>query len=347
MNEMRSSMITARDVAELVGLSISTVGRALTNDPRISAETIAKVKKAADGLGYVRNLPAQMMRGGSSNLIGLLLPDVRNDFYSAIAQSLSESCDQHGFRVVLSITGDDRDAEHRHLRELAGARVAGTIIVPTQRPRRESITLLKELPHVQLLRRHPSVGGAWFGIDDEGAVNQAAEHLLTLGHREIAYVGGHGGLSTGAARETGVRRAYADAGLPTDHLQILHVKTTVSGGEEALQSLLGQPSPPTAVISGSVHVTQGFLSVLTARSISVPSSLSVVGFGDPFWSAWWGPGLTTIRPPVRSLAAMCGLWMIDAVRKERSLINASDDHGVVQSALIVRGSTAPPSKRPG
>ncbi len=337
-------MVTARDVAEKLGVSISTIGRAMADDPRISADTKTKVRRAADELGYVGNLPARMMRGESSKLIGLIIPDVRNDFYSSIAQALSESCDRHGYRLVLSISSDDRDVEHRHIRDLVGARVAGIVIVPTVKPKRESAVLLENLPHVQLLRRVPTLGDAWFGIDDEQALESAATHLIKLGHRAIAYIGGRDALSTGAARAEGVRQAFAKAGLPADELQLVLGNPSIEAGEYALCSLLDGPSPPTAVLSGSVQVTLGILNTLAKRRISAPDQLSVIGFGDPVWFAWWGPGLTTVRPPIHSLASTCGLWFIDQLGREGVNGQVSAHQAISPSSLIVRGSAGAPAR---
>jgi DNA-binding LacI/PurR family transcriptional regulator len=336
-----TKIITAREVGEKAGISISTVGRALADDPRISAETKARVRRVADELGYAGNLPARMMRGNSSNLIGLILPDVRNDFYSATAQALSESYDRQGFRLVLSITGDDREAEHRHIRDLVSARVAGIIIVPTAKPRRESAVLLASVPHVQLLRHIPALGSAWFGIDDEVALEAATSHLIKLGHRCIAYVGGSPALSTGAARLRGVKRAFEVAGLAADSLRAIVGSPTINLGEDAVGLLLDAAVPPTAVVSGAVHVSEGILKALKRRAVEVPGQLSVVGFGDPIWFAWWGPGLTTIQPPIGSLATTCGLWFLDHIRNNDGAGMATHQ-ATSQSTLVVRGSTTPP-----
>jgi DNA-binding LacI/PurR family transcriptional regulator len=336
-----TKMITAREVAEKVGISISTVGRAMADDPRISAETKAKVRRVADELGYVGNLPARMMRGSSSNLIGLILPDIRNDFYSAIAQALSECCDRQGYRLVLSISGDDREAEHRHIRDLVGARVSGIIIVPMAKPRRESAALLASVPHVQLLRHVPALGSAWFGIDDDAALEAATSHLIKLGHRSIAYIGGSPALSTGAARLRGVKRAFEVAGLAADSLKTVVGPTTLDFGEAALGSLLDGSVPPTAVVSGSVHVTEGILKALRRRAVDIPRQLSVIGFGDPIWFAWWGPGLTTIQPPIGSLATTCGLWFLDQIQNYDGSGTATHQ-ATSPSTLVIRGSTTPP-----
>ena len=125
-----SSIITARDVAEESGVSISTVGRALNDDARISARTIAHVREVVDRLGYVQSMAARVMKGGSSKQIGLVLPNINNDFYSTIAQSISKCCEREGYSLVLSVTDDNRDSELQQIRDLAGAKVSGIFIVP-------------------------------------------------------------------------------------------------------------------------------------------------------------------------------------------------------------------------
>jgi len=322
-----------------LGVSISTIGRALANDPRISAETKARVLKAAERAGYVGNTPARMMRGGTSNLVGLVLPDVRNDFYAQIAQALSESCDREGQRLVLAITADDRDIEARHIRELTSARVSGVIIVPTASPRRDSVRMLQGLAHVQLLRRSPSLGDVWFGIDDEVALFEATKHLIELGHRRIAYIGGEESHSTGASRLSGFRRAFKTLGLSLDKAVISLGPTTSAFGFAATERLLASPKGPTAIVTASVHITLGLIEAVEKLHVPVPERISVVGFGDPAWYQWWRGGLTTIRPPVKELATTCGLWFLHRLRTKVDPRTWEGHSAVVNSNLILRAST--------
>lgn len=332
-------MITAREIAAKVGVSISTVGRALSDDPRISRETKDKVRRAADQAGYVGNMPARIVRGGASNLVGLILPDVRNDFYAAIAQALSETCDREGHRLVLSIAGDDRDVEARHIRELTGARAAGIIVVPTASPRKESVQMLRGMHHVQLLRRVPSIGGAWFGIDDQSALRGATHHLVDLGHQRIAYVGGRDTLSTGAARLSGFREALA--GLEGVEAMEEVGPPTADFGAAAIERLMARPDRPTAIVTGSVHITLGIVQAVEKLGIAVPADLSLVGFGDPQWCQWWRGGMTTIRPPVQELATTCGLWFLHQLRSRQA--HAGVEHSAtVTSTLILRATTTAP-----
>ena len=334
-------MIKAKEVAALSGVSISTVGRALSDDPRISAETKAKVHKAAAKLGYVENSAARIMRGGSSKLVGLMLPDIRNDFYSTIAEALSICCDAEGYQVALSIA-DDSESEARHLKELVSAHVAGIVIVPTSSPKLETHKLLRSIPHVQLLRRMTSTQSAWFGIDDEDCVRTGTKHLLELGHRSIAYIGGSMDLSTGRARLKGFRRALTEAHVKRKNTVEVLGPPTVEFGIEAMTRLMAGKSRPTALITGSVQVTQAVLETISALQISVPEELSVVGFGDAPGFDWWGSGLTTMKMPVQELATECGQWFLNTLKTKAT--NDSHYTAIVPAQFVLRNSTAAASK---
>ena len=334
-------MITTRDIAERLGISVSTVGRALADDPRISEETKFRVRKTASEMGYVANRAARMMRGASSNVVALVIPDIRNTFYSTIAHELSKNVEAQGFQLMLSETDDDRMVELRHLRELSANRVAGIIIVPTARPHSESVKLLKAVPHLQLLRRHQSLGSQWFGLDDHEALLQATTHLVEQGHTRLAYLGGPAELPTGAERLRGFRTALREGGLPDDagHAE-LGPPSSTEHSRQAVRKLLSHTSPPTALVLGSVQHTQGALEELLELGVKVPGDLSVVGFGDEPGFSWWGPGLTTVGLPVQEMATGCALWMMRRLRTQPG--NDGPYTSVSPGSLIVRGSTAPP-----
>ena len=331
--------VTAQDIAQRLGLSVSTIGRALADDPRISVTTKARVKATADSLGYVANAAAQIMRGGSSKLVGLVLPDIRNDFYATIAQALSACCDREGYRLALSITDDDRDVEARQVKELVGARVAGIIVVPTANPRRETLTMLHGLPKVQLLRNLPALAADWFGIDDEHCMEVGTRHLLDLGHHRIAYVGGEPSLTTGMARVSGFRAAFRASGVDPAMAAEELGPTTVAFGAQATARLLASSKKPTAMITGSVQVTLGVLETLREQRVLVPGQLSLVGFGDPPWFKWLGEGLTTLHMPIEELATACGLWFLNRLRSKQA---AGRPHtSITRASLILRSTTGP------
>ncbi|WP_405625523.1 LacI family transcriptional regulator [Streptomyces sp. NBC_00016] len=337
-------MITTRDIAERLGISVSTVGRALSDDPRISEETKFRVRQAASDMGYVGNRAARMMRGASSNVIALVIPDIRNSFYSTIAHELSKNMEAEGFQLMLSETDDDRMVELRHLRELSANRVAGVIIVPTARPHNDSVKLLRGLPHLQLLRRHPSLGAQWFGVDDHEALREATAHLVAQGHTRLAYVGGPEELPTGAERLRGFHSALRDGGLPDDAGRTeLGPPSSVDHGRQAVRRLLSGPDAPSALVLGSIQLTLGVLEELSRQGVKVPEDLSVVGFGEEPGFSWWGPGLTTIGLPIQEMATGCALWLLRRLKTKPG--DDSPYTSLSPGSLVVRGSTAPPQGR--
>lgn len=330
--------VTTRDIAEQLNLAVSTVGRALANDPRVSVHTRHRVEQKAAELGYVGNQAARMMRGAPSTVIGLLIPDIGNTFYSAAAHALAQCMSRQGYQVMLCETDDDRENELAQVRSMIAGQVAGVIVVPTPNPRKESIRLLQQLPHVQFLRKHPALE-QWFGIDDRAVLRDATQHLRDLGHTRIAYLGGPTALSTGRDRKAGYLDALAehhDPGL------IAHIPPfCVQDARKELARLLDAPHPPTALVTASNRITQGALEELTARRISVPQRFSVVGFTDDPGFAWWGPGLTTMALPVHDIAVACSTWLLQHLR------NNTDPTPFASSAggrLIKRGTTAPPAQ---
>ncbi|MBE4739073.1 LacI family DNA-binding transcriptional regulator [Streptomyces caniscabiei] len=337
-------MITTRDIAERLGVSVSTVGRALADDPRISEETKFKVRQAASEMGYVGNRAARMMRGASSNVVGLVIPDIRNSFYSTIAHELSKNMEAEGFQLMLAETDDDRMVELRHLRELSATRVAGVIIVPTARPHGDAVKLLRTVPHLQLLRRHPSLGAQWFGVDDHEALRRATAHLVTQGHTRIAYLGGPEELPTGAERLRGFHTALTEGGLSADTARTeLAPPSSVDHGRRATRRLLEGPDAPTALVLGSIQLTRGVLEELSTQGVEVPRELSVVGFGDEPGFSWWGRGLTTTGLPIEEMATGCALWLLRRLKTEPG--NDGPYASVSPGSLIVRGSTASPGGR--
>ncbi|BCW06260.1 LacI family DNA-binding transcriptional regulator [Arthrobacter sp. NtRootA1] len=334
-------MVTTKDIAAHLQLSVSTVGRALADDARISEQTKVRVRQAASELGYVGNRAARMMRGASSNVVGLVIPDVRNSFYSTIAHELSAIMAGEEYQLMLAETFDDRLIERRHLRELSASHAAGVVIAPTPNPHGDSVNLLRGMPHVQLLRRHASLGGQWFGLDDQRALQDATAHLLELGHTRIAYIGASEDLPTGRERLEGYTQALLADGIPpASDLIELGPPASPEHAKEAIRRLLNQPTPPTAVVLGSVQHTVGLLDAALEIGIEVPSELSVVGFGDQSGFSWWGPGLTTISLPIGDVATSCGLWFI---RRLNNPPAGNDPYESVSAGwLVPRGSTAAP-----
>jgi LacI family transcriptional regulator len=336
-------MTTIKDIARLLGIAPSTVARALNDHPHIRDVTKARVRATADKLGYVAHSAARSMRSRASTLVGLVVPEVEHTDLAIAAKAMAECCNEAGFQIVLSLTEDDPKKEYAHLYALASARAAGIAIMPTASPLRESIALLKRLPFVQLLRHSQALESDWFALDDEFGIYEATRHLIELGHRKVAYLGGSEGLSTGGQRLRGYRRALGEADIAYDNRLIATIPPIGFDAHDAFR-VLYEAARPTAIVLGAPRIAIGALEAIGDLGLRVPDDLSVIGFGDQAWMKGWGPGLSTIRMPARDLALACGSFLLRRIReKSRELQRLTDlCQTLHRPALVLRGSAAAP-----
>ena len=345
--DKQTPLVTIKNIAQHLGVAASTVARALSHDQRISPATRAKVAQAALDLGYVANSAARQMRSQRSHMVGLVIPDVLNAFYSTAAQAISQSFDEAGYQMVLCISEDKPEVEMRQVRSLAEARVDGIVWVPTLKPMPQTVTWLESIAHAQLIRKCPLLKSDWFGIDDEDTTRQATQHLLGLGHRHIAYIGGPKALSTGNDRLQGFLQAMHAAQAQVDDSAVFCDAPDAASGQRVMAQLLLRNPRPTAVVMSTSRGTEGALEALRLQATSVPAELSVVGFNDSPAIAWWGPGLTTMRMPVREVASASAQHLIRLLGASKSVLAPA--LGMVTQyppSLIVRGSTAAKPTQP-
>jgi LacI family transcriptional regulator len=204
----------------------------------------------------------------------------------------------------------------------------------------QTVTWLESIAHAQLIRKCHLLKSDWFGIDDEDTTRQATQHLLGLGHRHIAYIGGPKALSTGNDRLQGFLHAMHAAQAQVDDSAVFCDAPDAASGQRVMAQLLLRKPRPTAVVISTSRGTEGALEALRLQATSVPAELSVVGFTDSPAIAWWGPGLTTMRMPVREVASASAQHLIRILGASKSVLAPA--LGMVTQyppSLIVRGST--------
>ncbi|MGR3745032.1 MAG: LacI family DNA-binding transcriptional regulator [Pseudooceanicola nanhaiensis] len=301
MAARRGGQVTIKDIAHALGISHATVSRALNDSPLINAGTKDRIRAKADEMGYVPDPAARVMRGELSTIVGFILPDVQNHFYSATAKVLAESVSAAGFQLVLAISEDDPERERRHVEELRRARARGIVITPSAGLLPETANLLRDMPVVQLVRAYPEVRADVVTAEDAEATEKSTRHLLSLGHRRIAYVGGGTEtLSTGTDRLAGFDRAMASAPDARSWREL--VPPHPENGHAATVRLLSGTERPTGIVIGSSQLALGVLRAIGEFGLDVPGDISIVSYDDPDWHRLWGPGISTIDLPVREMA---------------------------------------------
>jgi LacI family transcriptional regulator len=333
--------VTIKDIAEHLGIAHSTVSRALSDHPYTNAETKEKVRKAVEALGYVPHSAARWLRGDKGSMIGLVLPDIKNESFAAAAQTLSQRCAKAGMQMVLAVSEDDPMAEYRHVVALREARAGGIILVPSPGLLDKTVALLQSTPVVQYSRTHPKLRAPSVTIDGERGVFIATQHLLQFGHRRIGYIGAEPGKSTGADRLAGFVGALKQLKMPVHSTLQRLGPTNADFGLAAVAELLQLPEPPTALVLGSSAIMPGVLRALRQASVEVPHDMSLVGFGDPSWYATWKEGITTIGLPLAELAEAAASQLMRQISMSTDPAQNSTAVIALEPSFVLRGTTAP------
>lgn len=269
---------TMRDVAALAKVSAMTVSRALHDDPRITPVTKARVLAAVEALGYRRDETARNLRlGQSTGLIGLIVTNLANPFYSQLALGVGEIADRFGINVVLANSAEDPGREARLVDDLISRRVDGIIVVPAGDDHRHLDPVKLHHVPVVLAARPPSGFEAdCVLIDDFGGTKEATRGLIARGHTKIAFLGLPPSAYTGAQRFSGFRAAMSEAGLPVDSDYVHYQQRDISAAEQAATALLALPDPPTALFSANNRNTIGAIRAINKTG----AATELVGFDD-------------------------------------------------------------------
>ena len=334
-------MATLRDVAKTVGLSAATVSRALSGHPYVDERTRGRVVRAARELGYRPNALARALRVQTTRTIGLIIPDIHNDFYAESATVLQGAFEEHGYRLILCISNSDPAHDRSYLRTLAEHRVDGIVHVPSSSIDAHELDAGgRRIPVVELLRHSPDAQFDAVLSDDFDGAAALTRHLLALGHRRIAMLTGPGAFSTTRYRVDGYRAALREAGLgPNDEL-VLYGSYTPECGHDATRAVLARTPRPTAIFSSGSRLTNGVLRALAEACVRVPDELSLVAYEDPEWYAISVPPLTCYTLPLREMGRVAADTIIARVAEGAT----PRPPAVLRFAgrLIVRESTAPP-----
>jgi LacI family transcriptional regulator len=336
-----SDGVSVVDVARHAGVSVGTVSNVLNRPDRVSPRTRAKVLAAIEALGFVRNEAARQLRAGRSRTIGLLVLDVRNPFFTDLAAGVEEAATEAGLSVILCNSGDDPIREDHYLGMLQEQRAFGILITPVanQNPRIEEVR--RHGTPVVFVDRGSGRRQCSVSVDDVSGGDMAAAHLLEIGHRRIAFVGGPMSINQVSDRLRGARQAIqAAGGKPADLSVIETAGLTVASGRATGQQIAAIPSRrrPTAVLCANDLLALGLLQDMTIRGVQVPGELAIIGYDDIEFASAAAVPLTSIRQPRSQLGKAATQLLM-----EEALSPDSHQHRqvVFQPDLVVRGSTQP------
>jgi LacI family repressor for deo operon, udp, cdd, tsx, nupC, and nupG len=335
-----SERVKMADIARLAGVSVATVSRALAGSTLVTAETRQRIEAAVNQTGYVVNHVAARLRQQRSQQILVLLPTIANPFFAEVVLGIEAAAQAKGFSVLVGSTGGSAEREAALTRHLLTGAVDGLILLTGRLPALDGPRAALEGPlaarFVAVSEHIPGAGIATVSIDNVAAAGQAVRHLIELGHRRIAHIGGPAGNILTAQRLRGYRLALAASGLAIEPALVTFGDFTFASGEAAMRLLLAGAEQPSAVFCSNDEMAIGAINAAKRAGLAVPGHLSVVGFDDiPFASAY-DPPLTTIRQPRHAFGREAATLLMAALAKP-----GGASRGVrLPYELIVRRSTA-------
>ncbi|MDL9979243.1 LacI family DNA-binding transcriptional regulator [Microbacterium sp. ASV49] len=329
--------VSVRDVAEDAGVSVGTVSNVLNRPEKVSAETVARVQSAIARLGFVRNDAARQLRAGRSRTIGLVVLDLRNPFFTEVARGAEERANAHGLTVLVANSDENADREAVHLDLFEEQRALGVLVTPVAEniPR---LALMRDrgIPTVLVDRESRDVRFASVAVDDVEGGRVAAEHLLSVGRRRLAFVGGPVSIRQVSDRLEGAQAAVAAAGAALEFIGTAAL--TVDEGRRVGEQLLSRDpvSRPDAIFAANDLLALGILqSLVMTGDVHVPADIALIGYDDiDFASAAVIP-LSSMRQP----AALIGSTAVDLLLAMQDAGGEAQRHVVFQPELVVRAST--------
>jgi DNA-binding LacI/PurR family transcriptional regulator len=327
---------TLADVAARAGVSTALVSIVMRGAKGASAATRERVQEAAREIGYRPDARARLLRSHRSRLLGVQF-GIQHPFHTDLVEGIYAAAEPAGYQIALSAVTAGR-GEQRAVETLLADRCEALILLGPQVPSARLAELAGQLPVVSVARRlRPAVPGLEVvrTADDKGA-RQAVDHLVGLGHRDIAHI--DGGRAPGAAdRRRGYRTAMNRHGLG-DHIRVLPGGLTEEEGAAAARTLSAARPRPTAVLAFNDRCATGVLDILLRSDIAVPGDISVVGFDDSHLARLAHINLTTVGQDIPRLASLAVARAVARLDGDR--IPAGEQ--IIAPHLVVRGTTAPP-----
>jgi DNA-binding LacI/PurR family transcriptional regulator len=335
-------MVRLKDIAARAGVGVMTVSKALRDKHDVSPETKTRVKLVAQQLGYVPNSSAQGLRTRTTKLFGIVVSTFTSPIFSRVVLAIEERAYELGYDVLIAQSLDVPEREEACVNRFLARRVDGLFIVPSYRMATEA-----RIYHELLARKVPTVVlghtvpfcNQFVNVesDDVSGSYQATQHLLSLGHKRIAFFSGPPGTPWTQERFEGYRRALREAGLDVDEKLVFQAGRSIEDGAKAALQMINEGSDATAVQTVNDMLAVGCAETLLKQGLKIPGDISVVGFGNILMSQHFSVPLTTSRQPKYRLGSAAIEAMQELLKGKRP------DSRRLAAELVIRASsgTAP------
>ena len=325
------------DVAELAGVSTSTVSRVLRNPEVVSPELRARVESAITSLQYVPNSMAGGLAASRTRTVGVIVPSLINSFFSATIEAMAEGLNEDGYQILLGNSGYAVDREEALVNSFLSWSPAAMVLTGKVHSRTTRQRLLNaDLPIVEMWELGDNPLDTLVGFSHRAVGRAAARHLIGTGRRRMAFVGAAANQDHRATqRGAGFSEALVESGLPAPVVLTMDQRASVEGGSLVIAQVLALHQDVEGVFFSNDALMLGGLFECQRRAVRVPETLGLIGFGDLDFAAWTQPTLSTIRPPRREIGTAVAAHLLHRFRDPHAAATTID----VGFDLVPRGST--------
>jgi len=331
-------MASMNDVARQAGVSVVTVSRVVNNSANVNELTRTRVLKAIKDLKYKPNRVAKRLRSKSlsGNLLGVMIPDIRNPFYVDVLRGIEDVAYHNNYAIIVCNFGQDETKEKMYLDILQSESIDGLIVAPVREDDAKVISLVKSgLPLVCVDRGLVSVDVDVVLVDNVKGAFLAVDHLAKKGFKRIAYIAGKPEIPSSRYRGEGYRKALESNGLMYDEGLVKYGDSSHESGVRLCAELLEMDPRPDALFTGNNLITLGALETIHNLGLSIPQEVGIVGFDDMPWSSSLNPSLTAVRQPAYEIGKRAAELLIHRISEPgRAAISM-----MLNTELIVRKSS--------
>ncbi|MBL8134861.1 MAG: LacI family DNA-binding transcriptional regulator [Anaerolineae bacterium] len=309
-------MATIKEVAAHAGVSVATVSRVVNKNGYVSEDLRLRVTEAMHLLDYKPSALARSLRRQESLTVGVLVPGLNQPFFAALVTIIQTTLFAAGYRIIICSSEESSDDEAAYVDMLIRQRVDGAIIAPTGRSSEAITPLLSKIPVILIDRDLPNLPVNRILANNFQGGYDAMEHLLRLGHRDIALIGAQPHSASMDQRIHGARRAIADAGMAANSLRtLISERSEFDVGYAFTRDLLRRKRRPTAVFALTDVIAIGVLHAAAEVGLKLPDELSVVGFDDIPLSSYLIPSLTTVAQPINRMGEAAADLLLSRIKE--------------------------------
>lgn len=329
-------MATIQDVVERAGVSIATVSRVINNSPNVLPKTRQKVLDAIEELDYHPNRLAQQFRSQRTKSILVLVPRSGDEFYSDILKGIDVVAESTGYHIFVANTHNRPELERYYFETLVQKQFDGIIDFSAQLPKDYMGSIAQNHPVVVGIRYLEGTNLPNVTIDNKAASREMTEYMISLGHKNIAYLCGNSGLHIYKSRLEGFYEAMVNSGIPVREQLIAPAEPDIPGGYEATLKLLNCGMNFSAIIAGGDTMAVGAIRALEANRLKVPDDVAVCGFDDIELSSLLTPTLTTIHQPREMIGRRCMEKILQRIRGED---DDAPEQTILNYEIVIRQSS--------